>query len=297
MKRSLLLAMFFFGVSITISACGSSSNEVANEVTNSKNEVLGIKLTRPNEFQRKENEQIKFPSTDELKGSVQDRYTSKQMSIKELILTPQKGGMFVYATGGGGMTLDLYGLENPNEPKYEGSIYNDVDVYASNIKMLGNGIIQYDLKDIYSHGEKTRVKYDYFDGKIISKEKIGGDGLSDRDSLTPQMVKDMIQKSYGEKIRSVSKVVLTPSKYGAIVYSRGPGFMYLDLYGLDDINHPKKEYSIYSSDDDDHIENIKMIGDGIVQYDIRGNYMHDEIKRVKYDYFHHKELSSQIIKV
>jgi hypothetical protein len=295
MKRSIFTAAVIFAVSIGFAGCGSSSSSNDRGV-NSVNKHMGVKLNYPKLSKTIRNDGGSFPSNDELKRSVQDRYASKQMSIKEVILTPYKGGMFVYATGGGSMTLDLYGLENPNDPHYEGSIYSDVDIYASNIKMLGHGVIQYDLKDIYSHGAKTRIKYNYFEGKVISRERVGG-GNGDGGNSFPSIdeLKNSVRESrYDRLMKNVYNVVLTPQKGGMVVYAKGTGGTFLDLFGLEDPHHPKFEGSIFNGADYS-ISNIKMLGNGLVQYDLSSDTNRDYKYRIKYNYFRGEEVSSKHI--
>ncbi len=240
-------------------------------------------------------------SRDEDGGSLESRVKDalnchQNCNIESIVWTPQKGGVVVSESRDSGSRLVLMGMEDRNNPKYEYTISQDDRGHAKyqNIQMLGNGKISY-ITWSYPQNRNVKVIYNYFDKEEISSEPVGGgynDASYSRDSITPSIVKNRISKKYDtdKYVRVVGDVILTPSKYGAIAIESGPGFRELVLYGLEDLQNPKREYAIFSSDDDGIIKNVKILGNGVVEFDVYervGRYT----KHIKYDYFHKRVLS------
>jgi hypothetical protein len=160
---------------------------------------------------------------------------------------------------------------------------------------------------------QEKFSFDNIDGQIGIKE-VGSDGLytiithkdSDAsdyifDSINGELVKEkdyvlkdskvLIQESLADGT-NVKELVYTPQKQGvAVLLQSDTGESSLYLYGLEDPSNPLKEYMITAVDSDDIIEDIKMIGDGKLEYTTSSK-VHSGVKSVvTYDYFNKKEIS------
>ncbi len=114
-----------------------------------------------------------FPSRDELKSIIQNR-TLGDTIVKEIILTPKKGGMFVYTDSMEARSIKLYGLENPWDPQFEDYIVTSDKPGAAqyeHIQVIKPGILQYNeiyRRDGIKHNDT--VQYDYFNKREISRK-------------------------------------------------------------------------------------------------------------------------------
>ncbi len=114
-----------------------------------------------------------FPSKEELKTIIQNR-TLGDTIVKEIILTPKKGGMFVYTDSMEARSIKLYGLENPWDPQFEDYIVTSDKPGAAqyaHIHVIKSGTLQYD-EIYYRNGTKhiDTVQYDYFNKREISRK-------------------------------------------------------------------------------------------------------------------------------
>jgi len=113
-------------------------------------------------------------------------------------------------------------------------------------------------------------------------------------SSTQKTPKEIIntQLSNGEYVR---QFVYTPQRQGAAVLLQKPGnVMALYMYGLENKANPKREFVIYTPQEDgERIENIQMIGNGQVKFTSRyNNYTYI----ITYNYLQHYTVSQNEIR-
>ena len=105
--------------------------------------------------------------------------------------------------------------------------------------------------------------------------------------------KEIINDRLNDQMTYVEEFVYTPQHQGAVVLEKSQEGQHLALYGLENSNNPVREYQIDYADDRVKFSDIKMLGNGKIQYMVTyfespKNTTHTLIV---YDYFHKKQIS------
>ena len=106
--------------------------------------------------------------------------------------------------------------------------------------------------------------------------------------------KKIIQAQLGDTF-TVESFMFTPSKMGGLVIASNDSQRKLFLYGMEDPANPLQEYAIFEGSSKQHIQNIILLGNGIITFEITNEDEPNKINKRKYDYFNKKELSSEYV--
>jgi hypothetical protein len=191
-------------------------------------------------------------------------------------------------------TLSLYSMDNPSSPFPEKTLYSSDDSgkeTISNIQFLGTsdptkrGLISFDILYSDKPNQLTRYTKNYFTGQETIPAQYLGIANVDEAKLAR-----LISQDQGNK--TVSKLIVTPTKLGAIALIKDIKEESLYLYGLEDLDHPKKGSKIITSNlDEASISDIQVISNGIMIYTMKKP-MSNKATKVTYNYFEHKIISS-----
>ncbi len=172
-----------------------------------------------------------FPQEWELKDALRQTMSS-DTTIKEILLTPQKGGVVVHVMNGNGSEgLKLYGLENPWKPQFEYNIIHDSDVSSiRNIVMHDGGKISFTMT---KNGIQREIVYDYFHRRVVS-DNGGGGSTENPKSLFQNYFYNRYTHTDGFSIKRFEKLV--DHKYLVIFsfgYRGGDGHKVTGVYKID----------------------------------------------------------------
>jgi hypothetical protein len=245
------------------------------------------------------------PKSDDRREVASDLETNSKIKLKEgeriveIVYSPKKYGGFAVIKEADGVRLDLYGMEDPSNPKYEYTIDKADDI--KNIVALG------DHKISYTKSSSEEVVFDYLNQEpIVEKNK--DDGSKDDsgkknidDNTTASNTKIILDENLDTAIASVVKGVedellkndneklisfkLSNKGYGAAVVSRSEtkGMEYLMLYGIDG-DRARYEFTIdkASVSKNGGFSDIEMLPNHSVSY--KKQYDTNSSKHIVYDY-------------
>ncbi len=183
------------------------------------------------------------------KEILENRFQQSGAGLGAFVYTPQHQGAVVIKTTEQGSTLSLYGLENPQNPLHEYDIAVAIDrsTRFSDIKMLGNGKIQYVQTDDNGSEKHTyTIIYDYFHKTEVSKTEIGDNSSNistiKKDRFYTVRTSPELENSFKNE-QSIIKNIIIDERVNAGWPSPGSALKLFDIIKID-ISHYLVAYKL-----------------------------------------------------
>jgi hypothetical protein len=252
-----------------------------------------------------------------VENAIKDQHKdSYAWQLRQVVITPSKQGAIVETSTEAGSSLDLYGIENPNNPQYEYTIDIDDMGHAkfTDITMLGDGKIRYTTYNYSdrSRGDYVTVTYDYFHKKVISKD-YKGESLSNIEKRLNESIeneKNSIQDDPSGGLPKITIKILGKTYDGKFITSitdqnGNRNRVYFGIFNEDELNYHDilkinpNSYKVlsycYGDPGYEYGEYAKLISfeNNIMTYKIR-SYNSDKWDITKtYDYINKKIISTK----
>ena len=172
--------------------------------------------------------------------------------------------------------------------KFDASTLDFIDKFSFDI----DGIIG--IKTAQEGGKYTIISSKDSEAHDYLLDSTTGQLDKKGETYTLKDPKEIIQKQLGNTFH-VNSFLLTPSKLGGLVVATNSTQTKLFLYGMEDPSNPLQEYAIFEGSNKDKIENIVLLGNGIITYEHRHEDTPNKVQLVTYDYFNKKKLSEKYV--
>ncbi len=192
--------------------------------------------------------------------------------------------------------MDVIAFTYLNEGKKHFVIYNSkTGQVLSDIPAFIGDTLKAQTKDTVSFNNGTTVNISNYKKPIIATQPATTNyHTSTPKKRAPTSPIEVLKNRYGS---GLEKFIYTPAKQGAAVVISTPGGRGLYLYGLENPSNPVREYAIFESDDDDHITDVRMLGNGVLEYTYYSVYSPDKLITVRYNYFDKYEIYNNYAQV